>query len=123
MSENKTGKMPKKTASTKMISGDTQTTSATGKPTATKTPKLTGEQEDPSRTGSGAPGAKTRASKPKSPASIEASGASSATRVRQVPSHQEIAMLAYFLFEKRGSQHGFHHQDWIRAEQELLRVS
>ena len=35
------------------------------------------------------------------------------------PSHEEIAMRAYFLFEERGYRHGFHEQDWFRAEHEL----
>jgi hypothetical protein len=37
------------------------------------------------------------------------------------PSHDEIARLAYAYWEARGRQHGFHREDWYRAERELLR--
>jgi hypothetical protein len=35
------------------------------------------------------------------------------------PSHAEIARLAYAYWEARGRQHGFHLEDWYRAEREL----
>lgn len=34
----------------------------------------------------------------------------------QEPSRQEIARLAYELFERRGRVHGFDQQDWFEAE-------
>lgn len=37
------------------------------------------------------------------------------------PSHQEIATLAYSFWVSRGYQGDFHLEDWLRAEQELLR--
>ena len=37
------------------------------------------------------------------------------------PSHEAIARLAYSYWEARGHRHGSSHEDWYRAEQELLR--
>ncbi|HVY95273.1 MAG TPA: DUF2934 domain-containing protein [Bryobacteraceae bacterium] len=37
-----------------------------------------------------------------------------------VNAHEAIAKLAYSFWEARGRQHGFHEQDWLRAEQEYL---
>ncbi len=34
-------------------------------------------------------------------------------------SHEQIARLAYALWEARGCQHGNPEEDWLRAEQEL----
>ena len=36
------------------------------------------------------------------------------------PSHAEIARLAYTYWEARGRRHGYHLEDWCRAERELL---
>jgi hypothetical protein len=36
-----------------------------------------------------------------------------------VPSHEEIAALAYSYWEKRGFQGGSALEDWLRAEREL----
>ena len=38
---------------------------------------------------------------------------------RRVPTHAEIAELAYAFWEARGRQHGDALQDWLRAEREL----
>lgn len=35
------------------------------------------------------------------------------------PTHAQIAERAYHHFVARGRQHGFHEQDWLRAELEL----
>jgi hypothetical protein len=32
---------------------------------------------------------------------------------------QQIAERAYQLFLERGGQHGYHHEDWLRAEAEF----
>ncbi|MEO8593799.1 MAG: DUF2934 domain-containing protein [Candidatus Solibacter sp.] len=37
------------------------------------------------------------------------------------PTRQEIARLAYSYWEGRGRLHGFHEQDWYKAERELAR--
>ena len=37
------------------------------------------------------------------------------------PTHDEIARLAFSLYESRGRQDGHHIEDWLRAEQELVR--
>ena len=40
---------------------------------------------------------------------------------RQAPNHDEIAQLAFSLYEARGRQDGHDIEDWLRAEQELFR--
>ena len=40
---------------------------------------------------------------------------------RSSPTHEEIARLAFSLYEARGGQDGHHSEDWLRAEQELVR--
>lgn len=39
------------------------------------------------------------------------------------PSHEEIERLARSYWEQRGFQDGFAEQDWLRAEQELLKMA
>jgi hypothetical protein len=39
---------------------------------------------------------------------------------RLCPTHDEIALLAYSLYESRGRQEGHQMEDWLRAEQELV---
>ncbi|HKF46013.1 MAG TPA: DUF2934 domain-containing protein [Terracidiphilus sp.] len=36
-------------------------------------------------------------------------------------SHDEVALLAHRFWQERGQKHGQHIEDWVRAEQELLR--
>ena len=43
------------------------------------------------------------------------------TSGRLSPAHDEIAQLAFSLYESRGRQDGHHIEDWLRAEQELVR--
>lgn len=43
--------------------------------------------------------------------------------VKQWPTHEQIAALAHRYFVERGWKHGFHEQDWYRAEQELMAAS
>ena len=40
---------------------------------------------------------------------------------RTSPTHDEIAQLAFGFYESRGRQDGHHIEDWLRAEQELVR--
>ncbi|PYV69208.1 MAG: hypothetical protein DMG96_34615 [Acidobacteria bacterium] len=40
---------------------------------------------------------------------------------RQAPTYDEIAQLAYCLYKSRGQQDGHDMEDWLRAEQELVR--
>ena len=40
---------------------------------------------------------------------------------RRAATHDEIAQLAYRLYERRGRQDGHDIEDWLRAEQELVR--
>ena len=42
------------------------------------------------------------------------------TSRRLYPTHDEIALLAYSLYESRGRQEGDQVEDWLRAEQELM---
>ena len=39
---------------------------------------------------------------------------------RLAPTHEEITELAYCLYELRGPQDGYHVEDWLRAEQQLV---
>ena len=39
---------------------------------------------------------------------------------RLAPTHDEIAQLAYFLYESRGRQDGQDMEDWLGAEQQLV---
>ena len=48
----------------------------------------------------------------------EAAAAIVAASVR--PTHQQIAELAHSYYVERGWKHGYHEQDWFRAEQVLL---
>jgi len=43
------------------------------------------------------------------------------TGARLVPTRDEIAQLAYQLYESRGWQDGNDVEDWLRAEQQLFR--
>ena len=43
------------------------------------------------------------------------------TGASPLPTHDEIAQLAFNLYEIRGRQDGHHVEDWLRAEQELVR--
>jgi hypothetical protein len=42
---------------------------------------------------------------------------------RRVPTHDEIAQLAFNLYESRGRQDGHDVEDWLRAEEELGRYA
>ena len=39
---------------------------------------------------------------------------------RLAPTYDEIAQLAHHLYELRGRQGGYHMEDWLRAEQQLV---
>lgn len=47
----------------------------------------------------------------------------SAPAVAFKPSHEEIERLARSYWEQRGYQDGYAEQDWLRAEQELLKMA
>ena len=40
-----------------------------------------------------------------------------------IPTHAEIAALALQYWVERGREHGQHIQDWLRAEQELMKMA
>ena len=42
---------------------------------------------------------------------------------RRPPTHDEIAQLAFRLYESRGRQDGHDVEDWLRAEEELGRYA
>jgi len=42
---------------------------------------------------------------------------------RRAPTHDEIAQLAFSLYESRGRQDGHDVEDWLRAEEELRRYA
>ena len=48
---------------------------------------------------------------------VQSQGKRASTTQRSLPSNeQEIAQVAYQLFERRGRVHGHHFQDWLEAE-------
>ena len=51
---------------------------------------------------------------------VALSGMGRNTGRRLYPTHDEIAQLAYCLYESRGGQEGHQLEDWLRAEQELI---
>ena len=46
--------------------------------------------------------------------------AASTTEAKLPPSHEQIAMRSYELYLQRGAVDGYHEQDWLQAEAELL---
>jgi hypothetical protein len=61
-------------------------------------------------------GEKTSAPKAAKAKKVAAATTESTTQ----PSHEEIAKRSYELYLQRGAVHGFHEQDWLQAEAELL---
>ena len=45
-----------------------------------------------------------------------------ATMPHPVPSHELIRERAYQLYEDRGCEAGQHEQDWLRAEEQILKA-
>ena len=46
---------------------------------------------------------------------------STKAKVTEMPiSYEQVAMLAHQLWMERGQRHGYHEEDWLRAEQMLL---
>ncbi len=72
---------------------------------------------------------KTVAKTPKAPTSVKAKHTTKpkAPVAPAAPSytHEDVALRAYFIAEKRRSQgiHGDEHQDWLEAERQLLAES
>ena len=57
-------------------------------------------------------------------AAKKANGETSTSKVvAYVPTHGEIAFLALQYWEQRGRSHGEHEQDWLRAEQDLMKMA
>ena len=53
----------------------------------------------------------------------QVSGGMGAYTGRRAPTHDEIAQLAFNLYESRGRQDGHDVEDWLRAEEELGRYA
>ena len=51
---------------------------------------------------------------------LRPSGMGKYTDGQTSPTHDEIAQLAYSLYESRGRQDGHDTEDWLHAEQQLL---
>jgi hypothetical protein len=58
----------------------------------------------------------TKSVKPRVAAKPQTQSASAEWSLKQ---QQQIAERAYQLFLERGGLHGYHHEDWLRAEAEL----
>ena len=65
-----------------------------------------------------APKAKAAAKSAEAAGVPEAAAAIVAASVQ--PTHQQIAELAHSYYVERGWRHGYHEQDWFRAERVLL---
>ncbi len=52
-------------------------------------------------------------------ASADDRQAAAGAGTRREPTHGEIARRAYEIFTARGGTHGYHIEDWLRAEREL----
>ena len=52
---------------------------------------------------------------------IAPTGVGKNTGHRTSPTHDEIAQLAFSFYESRGRQEGHQLEDWLRAEEELVR--
>jgi len=52
---------------------------------------------------------------------IAPTGVGKNTDRRLYPTHNEITQLAYSLYESRGREEGHQLEDWLSAEQELVR--
>jgi len=59
-----------------------------------------------------------KVSAPKAVKAKNVAGKTEAVKLR--PSHEEIAMRSYELYLQRGAVDGYHEQDWLQAEAELL---
>ncbi len=59
-----------------------------------------------------------KVSAPKAVKAKKAAGTTEAATLQ--PSHEEIAMRSYQLYLQRGAVDGYHEQDWLQAEAELL---
>jgi hypothetical protein len=59
--------------------------------------------------------------KPRKPATTKKKAASAT--IVATPSREEVERLAKSYWEQRGCQDGYAEQDWLRAEQELLKIA
>ena len=57
----------------------------------------------------------------KAPASPKNTLATTRTMAATVQTHDQISQRAHELFESRGCEHGKDQQDWLSAEQEILK--
>jgi len=60
--------------------------------------------------------------KTSAPKAVKAKQVATATAeaAKALPSHDDIAKRSYELYLQRGAVDGFHEQDWLQAEAELL---
>ena len=70
-----------------------------------------------------AAGTKKTAAKKNDGAAVVDGAAKSTKAAVYVPTHEEIAVLAREYWERRGRTHGDHLQDWLRAEQDLMKMA
>jgi hypothetical protein len=70
-----------------------------------------------------AAGTKKAAAKKNDGAAVVDGTAKSTKAAVYVPTHEQIAVLARQYWEQRGRAHGNHVQDWLRAEQDLVKMA
>jgi Protein of unknown function (DUF2934) len=97
--------------------------STTEKPKAAKAPAKPRKTAEKSATVKTA-GAKTATAKAATKtAAVKTKAAAVPKPTPAPPTHQEIAMLAEKYWAERGWQDGAAEQDWLRAEQELMKLA
>jgi hypothetical protein len=58
--------------------------------------------------------------KTSAPKAVKAAKATTTEAVKTAPTYEEIAIRSYELYLQRGAVDGYHEQDWLQAEAELL---
>lgn len=61
-----------------------------------------------------------KTSAPKAVKAKKVAGSATTEGSKLPPSHDEIAKRSYELYLQRGAVDGYHEQDWLQAEAELL---
>lgn len=84
-----------------------------------KTVEKTGTETAEAAAGAAKTRARSTASKPRTPAATHKRASRKTAAEMRVPTHEEIAALAYSYWEARGFKGGSDVEDWLRAEREL----
>jgi hypothetical protein len=110
---------PRKAPAKKAVASSETKAKVAAKPKAAAAPKAAAVPK--------AAAPKAKAAVPKAKAAAQSAVAAGVPEVARTanrvvparPTHHQIAELAYSYFKERGWRHGFHEQDWLRAEHVL----